>query len=463
MLFHAREHAADSAIEAIILKLLNGSALYHALGLALCAGALTGAMPPATASPSVASPRQIAQLQGASGGEAASDADSFVDSIGFNAKFEIPQSLYATQFPTVKSLLGGAGIRHIRVGFMFNNPSYYRMMRDLAAVGVHGNYVTTLHYSQSQLLDFPAAVAPSLESYEGPNEPNQQGNADWSNQTRAFQQNLYSWVKGDPQTRQFTVIGPSVTNHFEDIGDMSPYMDYGNIHNYLDVFNPGTAGWGSRHPEGVYGSIDYNFNQGKKISLSKPVMSTETGYGAVRDGSKTMLNYRAQLRYMSRLFFEQFNHGVVRTYAYQFLDNEGLGLFDRFGIVQHDLTPKPAYTAIKSIISVLSDPGPRFTPTPMAYQLSGETSNIAHTLLQKRNGDYILAVWLEKSSWNPHGGGDISVPDQTVSLTAQGRFSRATLYTMDESGRFTTSSEQVSANTTSFRVSDKVSLLTLSR
>ncbi len=419
---------------------------------------------PAAANNRTSSVVQVAQMQdGSPAGEAASDSDAFVDSIGFNAKFEIPKSLYATHFSTVKSLLAGAGIRHIRVGFQFNNPTYDRMMRDLAAAGVHGSYVTQLHYTQSQLTDFPSAVAPSLESYEGPNEPNQQGNADWSTQTRTFQQNLYAWVKGDPRTKQFAVIGPSVTNHFEDIGDMSPYMDYGNIHNYLDVFNPGTIGWGSRHPEGVYGSIDFNVNEGKKISVTKPVMSTETGYGAIPQGSKTMLDYRAQLRYMSRLFFQQHNHGVVRTYAYQFLDNAGLGLFDRFGLVQYDLTPKPAYAAIKSIVAVLSDPGPRFAATPLVYQLAGDTSNVAHTLLQKRNGDYVLAVWIEKPSWNPHGGGDIVVPEQTVSLTAQAHFSRATLYSMDESGRFSTSTEQLSNNTTSFRVSDKISLLTLSR
>jgi hypothetical protein len=273
-------------------------------------------------------------------------------------------------------------------------------------------------------------------------------------------------VKNDPQTRQYPVIGPSVTGKFTELGDISAYEDYANIHNYLDVYNPDTNGWGRNTPFGTYGSIQYNMNLVKQTSPNKPVISTETGYGATPTGAMTVtnrptLNYRAQMRYIPRLFFEQFNHGIVRTYGYEFIDKGGDGTFDNFGILQTDLTPKPAYTALKSIMTAIKDPGPAFATTPLQMQLSGDMQNVQYTLLEKHDGTYVLAIWLEVPSWKPHGGGDIMVPDQHVNLNLAQTFAHATLFSMDEQGDFHTRTLPLSGKRTSFPVSDKISLVTL--
>jgi hypothetical protein len=192
------------------------------------------------------------------------------------------------------------------------------------------------------------------------------------------------------------------------------------------------------------------------------MIATETGYGTIA-GNPLTLDYWAHLRYMTRLFFEQFNGGITRTYSYELIDEGGLATFSNFGLIQTSLQPKPAYTAIKSLIAALSDPGAAFTTTPLTYNITGYNNNVHHTLLQKRSGQLVLALWLEVSDWVTANtaGGDIIVPSQTITLSTSKAFSSATLSTMDENGNLTTAPASWANTWASFPVTDKVTLLTL--
>jgi hypothetical protein len=397
--------------------------------------------------------------------EPATSADAFVDSIGVNAHFENSGSAYATQYPQVKAALVALGVRHLREAMSFNEPWFINNMKDLAASGIRASYITQGNLTQSQVQSFPGLVGSSFEQFEGVNEPDLDNNPNWVADTRTSQQNLYTWVKSDPQIANYPVLGPALTsmNACIALGNISQYEDAGNIHDYFGVFNPGTGGWGGIYlPYGVYGSIAYNVNLGRIESGSKPIVATETGYGTIA-GSPLSLDYRTHLRYMTRLFFEQFNGGVARTYSYELLDQGGSATFNNFGLLQSNLQPKPAYTGIKSIISALSDPGPVFTPAPLSYQLTGFTNNVHHTLLQKRNGTYIVAIWLEVPDWVTvkNAGGDITVPSQTVTLTTTKQFAQASISSMDENGNFSTVPLSWTAQSGTFSVTDKVSLITL--
>lgn len=63
-----------------------------------------------------------------------------------------------------------------------------------------------------------------------------------------------------------------------------------------------------------------------------------------------------------------------------------------FGLVDYSLNPKPSYTALKNLITILGDAGSAFTPVPVSYSVSG-SADVKSLLLQKRNGSYYLAVW----------------------------------------------------------------------
>src|SRR5690606_25129438 len=68
-----------------------------------------------------------------------------------------------------------------------------------------------------------------------------------------------------------------------------------------------------------------------------------------------------------------------------------------------DLTEKPAFTAVKNLIAILSDPGVPFTPGHFAFTLDasgGNTADVQSLTFKKRNGKYYIVLWLATDSFN---------------------------------------------------------------
>jgi hypothetical protein len=336
--------------------------------------------------------------------------------------------------------------------------------QDLGNSGIHGTFVTALTANQAAITSFPTAIGPMFEGYTDPNEMDSVGDANWIVDCQTYTQSLYSWVKGNAATAGYPVVGPALVGGTSNalVGNLSAYMDKGNIHDYMYPRNPGTTGWGSQTPYGTYGSIGYNILRSQVTSGSKPIIATETGWGTNYPPDYEVDNYTL-LRYIPRLYFEHINNGVLRTYTYMLLDDGwgGISIYQTFGLFNHDFSIKPAGTAVKNLIATLADPGATFKTTPLTYQIIGSTSNVVHTLMEKRNGTYIIAVWIETPSWNVSGGGDITVPVQNVTINTGGKFSKATISTFDVNGNLTAAPLTWSGTGGSFNVSDMVSLVTL--
>jgi len=47
-------------------------------------------------------------------------------------------------------------------------------------------------------------------------------------------------------------------------------------------------------------------------------------------------------------------------------------------VAHADGSPKPAYTALKNLISMLKDPGPAFPLNNLQFTLTGDTANVDH-------------------------------------------------------------------------------------
>jgi hypothetical protein len=120
---------------------------------------------------------------------------------------------------------------------------------------------------------------------------------------------------------------------------------------------------------------------------------------------------------------ENFRRGVTRTFLYDLVD-EGTSTdtdgSHHFGLIQNNGTAfpiKPAYTSIKNLISILSDAGAAFTPGAMSFNLSGTTADVHTLLLQKRNGNYYLALWVESTNQSASQAVTVTF-DQAMSPTA---------------------------------------------
>lgn len=351
----------------------------------------------------------------------ADSADAFIDSIGVNVHLYYDDWWCYPNWAACRDLLVESGIRHYRDHALLPDESWQGSIViprhvELGQAGLKGSFIVhPTNHDQESLESYPGLVGSAFGYFEGPNELNYQ--AGWIEAL----QNIMPQVKAAAQATGFQVIAPSfglVAPGFSpaDLGNISHTFDYGNLHNYVGGRNPGTPGYGITDP--TYPSYVWQFNTFSPYWSGKPAFSTEVGYYDDPATGPDWIPREIMARYMPRLFFEQWRHGILKTYIYQFHDDPTN--VNAYGLVENDGTPKPAYYSVKHLIDLLADPGPAFTPGNLNYTISGLGANARHMLLQKRDGSFWLAVWLESLSYNVVNHTPITVPSETATITFAG-------------------------------------------
>jgi hypothetical protein len=344
----------------------------------------------------------------------AKPAFSFVDSIGVNTHFAFTSTPYVTSYSQVKSRLLELGVKYIRDGS--GSAAGYKagtrtstIWNELASLGIKTNIISRTAWTNTDIIDVLNANRAAVISIEGQNEADIFLNSDWT-AVRDLQKRLWATVKGSSTFSYLPVIGPSVGNpsRFQYIGDLSAYLDYGNIHSYP----------GGRQP---LSNLSSQLTSAALVSGNKPVMSTETGYHTALQTTSSHLpiSERGEGKYMPRLFFDYFNSGVVRTFDYQFFDQLAPSTTDpeaNFGLVRADFSVRPAFTNLKNTIAILKDSSASIPGGTLSYTLSGATTGVRSTLLQKSDGKFYLALWHDVSVWNTSTRTDIVNPDVAVTV-----------------------------------------------
>lgn len=384
-------------------------------------------------------------------------ADSFVDAIGVNTHFIYTDTPYVTAWNTVKRLLVASGIRHVRDALVAD-AAYERRLATLGSAGIRFNLGATIDPNAGEnaayITSFPKRV-PSMESFEGPNEFDG-SKVHWVADMQAYQKMLFNAAA----PTNLPVIGSSMLeaqSALSKLGNsLAGSQTYGNVHKYFANNNPGSSGWGANFPPyGVYGSIAYDLNIAKATFGNIPIMVTETGYN---DAGTPPLPQPIKLRYTLRALLEFWNAGVSRSYLYEFVD-EGVG--EKFGLLDRNAQPKTTYTAVKNLIRALRDPGPAFTLTPLACTISG-TASLHHTILQKRNGSYVLILWDEVPSWDTTANVPRTVAPQTVTLSLNAAPSAISAATFNDTGNLVAAPiRAMSASTYTLSINDHVTLVTI--
>lgn len=393
--------------------------------------------------------------------EVPASANAFVDSIGVNTHLIDTTSAYVNQYATFRNLIIASGIRHIRDGLVNTTGTmYYAHLNDLAASGIRTTLTTATSDADSLIQSYPGKIPQSFEAYEGPNEVQDSAAA----ATRAFMVRLHADVKSDPALAKYPILAPTFidTTAATLVGDVSAYVDFGNIHDYFQGRNPGTAGWGSFSQYGEYGSIAYNEALAGINARGRPVESTETGYGSSPPIGPDSVTAPVLGRYIPRTYLENYLNGVRRTFVYEFIDQNGSGVkYTNYGLVTSTLAAKPSYNAVKTIIATLNDPGTPPALTALTYSLSGNVANVHHLLMEKRDGTYYLAIWIETPSWNPLTNTQIAVPSQAVTISTQRTLVGATLLQLNDTGLGSPVSVSLAATKQSFTVpvTDTISIV----
>jgi hypothetical protein len=352
----------------------------------------------------------------------AKSSDAFVQSIGVNVHLSYFRTVYGSGWSTiVKPRLIELGVRHVRdAGSVVTSDSWmqtvYGRMNELAAAKVKFNLILkpaegSTDYTKADHLDrLMRYAAGAVESFEGLNEHDLSGHANWVTEVRAFQQAIHRKLKGTPSTANLPLFGPSMGHavNASQVGDLSGYMNYGAVHPYPGGLRPLT-------------NVEAHVTAGRTINGSRPLVATETGYhtALLWAGGHPHVAEDAEARYVPRLYLDYFKAGFARTFLYELIDEGSSDTLreERFGLVRADGTPKPAYTSLRNLITVLADPGPAFTPGKLDYALSGDTTNVRQLLLQKRDGRFYLVLWHDAVSFDLQTNATAPATAKALTLT----------------------------------------------
>jgi hypothetical protein len=370
--------------------------------------------------------------------EQARRAYSFVNSIGINTHLYYEDTNYYQKYQEiVKPKLLELGVRHIRDGGNRNLNGYLDRLKELKSNGIGSTLIFDPRGgTPEQGLALVKELGNVVEAVEGPNEYELSGDLNWVTTLRQYTEKLHKLIKSDALTSALPVLGPSLTSEeaYLAVGNISNFVDYGVLHNYFSGRHPGTTGWGGNG----YGSIPYGIAQSQKYAPGKPIITTETGYhNAIntQEGHLAVPESVAQ-KYIPRMFLEQFNSGIKRTFGYELMDLHENPKHDisglEFGLLRNNGEAKPSFNSLRALIQLLKDPkGTKFSPSTLNYSLQNTTSYLHHTLLQKSNGKFYLVLWQETTGFDENNKTALAIPTQKVQVILAQPFAQAKIYSLD--------------------------------
>lgn len=278
-------------------------------------------------------------------------AAEFVDSVGVATHWGYTDVTYG-RYEEARDLLAKSGIRHIRDG------AHERAFRVCDETGVKLTMIAT--EAPEKDVAIAKANRKRIAMVEGFNEPDifkqtyrglgfPEGPRQHHNELTALLNRA-----GIPAASSSTVF-----RQYE-IAPLKGHR-WAALHPYAGGQPPEVAWEPEFNP-----AIRRAFRMGDPAEPLPRLVATESGYHTSQNGTGVVagvqqgVSDRAQGVYMPRHFLTAFDLNVDRTFSYEFLDEraDGNDPENRFGIVDHEMRPKPAYLAISSLLKGLATSGP---------------------------------------------------------------------------------------------------------
>ncbi len=396
-------------------------------------------------------------------GEQAGQAQVFFESMGIETKLSYLDSAFGTQWPTVLAKLKSLGIHHVRDGYYYwpASSSIVANHRSLAAAGIFTTYVVPLDNTTTvaEVQEMSSSLQ-DMEALEATNECDI--NAVCGSPSIVGINHVVSLLptlSAAGRALGIPVLGPSFTTSgaYASAGNVSSLINFNNLHVYFGGRNPGSDGWGGGDAQGnSYGSFAWWMDQGNSDAPNVPDIITESGYYMASKPSPYQIPESVAASYIPRTYLLAFNHGVKRTFVHELLDEDASPYF---GLLRYDLSERPAYTAVKNLVSLVSDPGVSFSPAKLDYTVSGGDSTLNHTLLQRRNGTFLLMMWLERSSYDEIQNVATPVTPQAVVLNLNRNATVKKVSEFSETGNLSDVALVGSSTTVPMTISDQVTVV----
>ena len=376
-------------------------------------------------------------------------ASDFLDTIGVNGHLGYDDTGYGKYDEIVKPRLTELGVRHWRDGLLLGadledeDSMYFGRLRDMAGYGVQFDLVLGNPSEEDDRAEKGLGDISSLDErtggavvgVEGLNEPDLQleDYDDWAATTERQQKQLYETVRSEPSLDDVAVLGPTPIFEAGELADLGDYADGGSVHNY----------YAGRHPDA--GPLEWETANARLVTGDKPIYSTETGYHSAMATTDTHLPTPENIigRYLPRVYLTHFLKGVRRTYMYEFLStfpDDDTEPEANFGLLRSDGTPRPSFFALKNLIDVLGGPDGATVDVPRTvdFRLDGDLEGVKSVLLERADGQLVLALWLETSGYDPETRKEVPVESREIAVVLADDDMRATAtHRLEDDGSLT--------------------------
>ncbi len=346
-------------------------------------------------------------------------AEALLDSMGVNVHFTYTDTAYARQAELVAKLRE-LGIRHVRDAMP--SPVDSPLAAGLRAAAEQGIGATLLPHDPTSdpaplIEDSREVLGETIDAFEGPNEPDNSGDPGWADKLFAYMPMLQERVRrlapGTP------LLGPSLVFPASRAQVQGRVPGLSNLHPYS----------GGGPPEPAIGTALRELEELRRRPAGRAVVFTEAGYhngmNATGNEQQPPASEEAAAVYMPRLFVDAFGAGVRRTFIYELVDEKpDPTLADseqHFGLLRYDLSPKPAFHAIQTMVGALrSSPGaPSSDPAPWNIH-PDDPDAVQRLVLHRRDGSRVLALWRPVSVWDQSTRQPLDPGVERIELTFEG-------------------------------------------
>jgi hypothetical protein len=355
---------------------------------------------------------------------------AFVQSLGINTHLGYPNTPYYGRAQSVITALQYLGINKIRdqSPASTSNPIINATNNALASSGIKfdvlipGNGYVDLSADLAGIDAFQHNNPGVVTAIEGPNEINAwpisyRDIADTYSAGIQLTQDLWAAVQADPLLTGVSVYAltlsagmPNVAASEAQLGNLAPYVTYGNAHIYAASSN---NVWQYDMPTWLPVL--------EQDTPSKPMVITETGYATI----PKQVDEVAAAKYNLNTFFENALNGIAGTYLYELVDTASspvdMNAEDHYGEFHHNWSPKAGATAIHNMTTILQGAGSGIATGTLNYSVTGLPPT-GHAYLLGSSTAYDLAVWIDATIYNPATATDIAAPAYSATINLGGTF-----------------------------------------
>lgn len=349
-------------------------------------------------------------------------AAGFRDSFGVGTHIVYFDTAYG-DWTRIVDKLDELGVDHVRDGVYGNpdwrdwNERYYQAVEMAVAHGHHFDFLMGEPGFRAGTLDqlidvVRGRLKGAADALESPNEYDLfHGSPTWPSELRSYVQQLYAKAKADPYLRNLPVVGPSLVygDSRDKLGSLVSSLDLGNLHPYTGGEAPSPA------------HLSSEATLAAKVSGNKPLYATEVGFHNAMSATQGQPPVPEDVAadYLLRTFLEHFRAGIQRTYAYELIDEKPEPSLtdpeEHFGLLRNDYSEKPAFVALKNMITAIGRPSP-VAAHPLDLGIAGNTDGVQKLLLQRSATRYTLVLWQSASEWDTNARRKLAVTDHGITV-----------------------------------------------